>query len=489
MRTKFKFSLILMIMISFATQILSLLKSSIVASNFGTGVSMDAYNLANNIVTFAFSFVASGISTIIIPEYANKRNKKSVDTFITMIYGIMIIVVISMIVLRVKLVGLFGNQDEMVTNIVANILIVLLLAQYLLSITNITVAYFQCEGLYNIPKIISLITQLCVIIALVFVKGINIIQYTQIIALGFFINFVLDIFIAFKLGWRFKPALLFNEETKKMFSRFIPIVISTGVYSLTLMIDTTLSSFLETGKLSVLSYSSQISSMLNTILVGNLTIYLYPKISKEIKKEGYQRKFWRSTSVLHAIVCLVSAVFLTVGYNAVIFLFQRGKFTSEDSKMVFTGASIYVVGQQISIIRSIIYRYFYALGDTKTPGINSIEVSIMNVAFSLILVNVIGFYGIIVGTVLASVVSLLMILFRFGKIIGFEELPWSILGRYFKSFLIFAVTVTIVYLTKYTISISQNIISILFFGVETVIIYTLLSLIFNRKVLKRVIEL
>ena len=489
MKTKNKISLLFMITISLATQILSLLKSSIVASSFGTGELMDAYNLANNIVTFVFSFVASGISTIIIPEYANKRNKKSVDTFITMIYGIMIIVVISMILLRVQLVGLFGNKEEMLVNIVANILIVLLLAQYLLSITNITVAYFQCEGRYNIPKIISLISQLCVVITLLFVKGINIVQYAYIIALGFVINFVFDIVIALKLGWRYKPILLFNEESKILFRRFIPIVISTGVYSLTLMVDTTISSFLDTGKLSVLSYSSQISSMVNTVLVGNLTIYLYPKITKEINCEGYQRKFWRSTAVLHAIVCLVSAGFLTVGYNGIILLFQRGEFTAKDSNMVFWGAAIYIVGQQISIIRSLIYRYFYAMGDTKTPGINSVAVSILNIVFSIILVWIMGFYGIIVGTVLASSVSLIMILSRFGKNIGFDESILIILARYCKTFVIFIATVAIVYFTKYIIPISQNIVSVFVFGVETVIIYVLLSSLFNSKVLKNAKDL
>ena len=51
---KFDLSLIIMIAISLLTQVLSLLKSSIVAGSFGAGSDMDAYNLANNIVTFAF---------------------------------------------------------------------------------------------------------------------------------------------------------------------------------------------------------------------------------------------------------------------------------------------------------------------------------------------------------------------------------------------------------------------------------------------------
>ena len=129
---KFNFTLIIMMVISLLTQVLSLLKSSIVAGSFGVGSDMDAYNLANNIVTFVFGFVASGISTIIIPEYANKRNKKAVDTFITVIYGIVIVVVALMIMLRVQIAGMFNDRGEMYTNLVANILVVLLLYQLLI---------------------------------------------------------------------------------------------------------------------------------------------------------------------------------------------------------------------------------------------------------------------------------------------------------------------------------------------------------------------
>lgn len=478
---KMHLSLIAMIFISFVAQILSLVKSSIVAGDFGTSGAMDAYNLANNITTFAFSFVASGISTIIIPEYANARNKKAVDTFITVIYGALAFVVLLMGLFRMPLVCMFGHRGDIFVNTTANILIILLFAQYCSSIANITVAYFQCEGQYNTPKIISLIFQLFVIVSLFLFDNITIVQYTLIVGGGMIFNAVFDTAIALKRGWRYCPALIFDEDSKLLFKRFMPIVLSTGVYRLSLMIDTTISSFLDEGKLSMMSYSTQISAMISAVLVGNLTIYLYPKITKRITENGYQKQFWKSTASLHAIVCLISAGFLTVGYEGVSLLFEHGEFTEDASKIVFIGAAIYVVGQQTSVIRDLLYRYFYAIGDTNVPSTNSVIVSILNILISLLLVSMIGFYGIIIGTVLASLISLIIIMFRFKKKIGFDEKIFIIIGRYMISVVIFIVTVVLVYLTKYCISISDDLISILVFGIETVIIYVVLSLLFNRK--------
>ena len=482
-------NLIIMVMLSLLIQIISVLKTSIVASSFGASDEMDAYNLANNIVLFVFSFVTASISTIIIPEYANKRNKKSVNTFITVIYGAMIIVITLLILLRMPIADMLSDRSNSFTKLVANILVVLLTTQFLASISNITVAYFQCEGRYNTPKIIGFAVQVMTLFALIIFNKINVFQYTLIVSASLVMNFALDTVIAIKFGWRYRPTLLFDEETKSLFKRFLPMVLSTGAYKLSMMIDTILSSFLDTGKLSILSYTTQISSMVDTVIIGNLTLYLYPKLAKKVSTGGYQKNFWQSTQFFHLIVCLVSAGFLNVGYEGISMFFQHGVFTTRDSKMVFIGVAIYIIGHQTGVVRDLIYRYFYAIGDTETPAQNSITVSILNVVLSIILVWGIGFYGIIIGTILASFFSTVIILIRFGRKIGFEEKPSKIFGGYLISTLIFVATVGVVYLTKYFIPFSNNLVSIFVYGFETVVIFVSFSLLFNRNILLGVRDL
>lgn len=138
-------SLGLMIIITGITQVLTLMKSSLVAGIFGTGVEIDAYNLANSIVSFLFGFIAAGISTVIIPNYVRKTDRRNVDSFITVLYGLIALIVGILIAFRYQIIGLFSNRDELFVNICCNALIVLLLANYLLAISDVTVAYFQCN--------------------------------------------------------------------------------------------------------------------------------------------------------------------------------------------------------------------------------------------------------------------------------------------------------------------------------------------------------
>lgn len=482
------FSLILMIIITGITQILTLMKSSLVAGIFGTGIEIDAYNLANSIVSFLFGFIAAGISTVIIPNYVKNTNRKNVDTFITALYGLIAFIVFILIVFRYQIIGVFSNRDELFVNICCNTLIILLLANYLLAISDVTVAYFQCKGKYNLPKIVSLIAQLIVVVILIFYPNLTISQYTYIIAIGLFINFLLDTIFAFKEGWRVYPSLaLFSPGTKKLFGIFLPIVFSTGIYKLSLMIDSTIAARLQTGQITILAYASQISNIINTILIGNLLTYYYPKIVEKVDTSDGQKSFWNQVILFHLIVCLVIAGFTTVGHETVELLFRHGTFSEDAAKFVYIGALIYVVGQQTDVVRDLIYRFFYAKGNTTVAAKNGVIISVVNITVSIVLVYFIGFFGIFFGTIIASFISLIVMFFKFNAYFEFVISIKSIAKALLKNNLVVIITITIIVFLKKLIVFNSLFLQIFIYGILTVFVFCILSLVFHKN-LKEMIK-
>lgn len=478
-------ALALMISITCFAQIVTLMKSSVVAGIFGTGIEMDAYNFSNSIVSFLFGFISSSITTIVIPCYVHKKNRNNVDTFITALYGFILIIVAFIILFRYPIIKILSGKSVEFVKISAHILVVLLFSNYFYSITNITAAHFQCNSKYNTPKIINLIFSAIVVWILIINKDVSIEKYTLIIAIGLVGNFVIDSLFAIKEGWRYRPCFqIKNREVIEIFRRFLPIVYSSGVYKLSLMVDTIIASRLDTGKLTVLNYSNQVANMVNTILIGNLLLYSYPKIVARIKEKGNQKIFWEQVVSFHLIVCLIIAGFISVGQEGIIVLFQHGKFGSDASKSVFLGSLIYIAGQQINIVRDLIYRYFYAKGDTRTPAGNSVLVSIANIVLSIILVRTIGFYGILLGTVGASFLSLIVIMINFKKKIGLEISVRRIIKLLISNIMIMIVTITVIMIIKINLKINNNIISILFYGCATVIVFVIFSFIINKNGIK-----
>lgn len=479
------FSLILMILISLIAQVLSIMKSSIVAGTFGLSVEMDAYNFANSFVSLLFGLIAGGIPTIVIPSYVKKEKRECIDSFLTITYSLLFIIIVLILLFRYQMIGIFTNRDEMFVNIACNVLIVLLLSQYVMSITDITVAYFQCNGNYNVPKIINLFSQLIVIILLILIKNFSIYGYAIIISLGVLFNFFIDIYFAAKSGWRYWPRFLIrNKEVKNLFKKFIPIVLSCSVYNISLFIDSTIASRFDVGKLSILSYSNQISSIINSVLIGNLLIYAYPKIISKIETDSSQSYFWDQVILFHAIVTCMIIGFIVIGYEGISFLFMHGKFDQYATRNVYIGTAIYMFGMQTNVIRDLIYRYFYAKGDTKTPANNSIFISITNIIISLMLVYFVGFYGVIIGTVIASFISLIMIFIKFKNKIGVHQNLKKIIINLMKNILVCCLTLIIVICIKREVIFNNDLINIIIYGIITLILFLIISYIFNRRIFK-----
>ena len=475
--------LVLMIILSCITQVVSLMKSSVIAGTFGVSAEIDAFNFANSIATFLFSFVTAGISTIIIPCYVKRLNRKNTDSFITIIILGMVIVTALVLMLRTPIISMITERDDEFVDLSGKVMIVLNISNLFGILTSVTSAYFQYAEKYNLPKTITLIAQIVVVAFVTFDKDITILQYAFVIGIGIVLNSFFDLLFAIKSGWRYKPSFAINdEETKRLFIMFIPILFSTGVYQLSLMIDSGIASRLNTGDVTILNYANQISAMVNTLLVSNLLVYFYPKLVKDIEEKREQKTFWEKTYFFHAIMCLVIAGYAVVGREGVSLLFEHGKFSSEATDSVFVLGLIYISAQQINVVRDLMYRYFYSFGDTKSTTINSVIATIVNIVFSLLLVNIIGLYGIVVGTAISSIVSLITVMIRFKKLFGYSEKINTIIIQYSKSFLITILSILFTLMTKRSIVIDNDIISLVIFGIEVVVIYTLLTLIFNRKI-------
>ena len=477
--------LALMVVLSCLTQVITLMKSSVVAGAFGASAEMDSFSLANSVATFIFSFIIAGVATVVIPCYVKNANRKNTDSFLTFIFSCVAAVSILVLLLRTPIISLISGRSAKFVHLSGNIMIVLIIANLFSIFTSTTSAYFQYKEEYNVPKVITLISQIAVVALLVVLKNITIMQYAVIFGGGIVFNSFVDLFFAFKSGWRYKPCFALKDpETKKLIRIFIPILFSTGVYQLSLMIDSSIAAQLDTGNITILSYANQISSMINTLLVSNLLIYFYPKLVKDIEELNDQRSFWEKTYFFHAVICLIVAGYAVIGRECVSLLFEHGKFDAKASYYVFVMSLIYISAQQIGVVRDLIYRYFYAFGNTKTPTINSVVATVSNIVFSLALVKFIGVYGIVVGTALSSLVSLASIMIQFKKKYGFGESILKIILQYAKSLLITAASIAVVLATKNLFAVNSKVIAIAVFGIEVVAVYGLLTLVFNKKIKK-----
>ena len=227
------------------------------------------------------------------------------------------------------------------------------------------------------------------------------------------------------------------------------------------------------GQLTILSYSNTIVSMINNLMIGNLTIYIYPKIVRKLEKSEEMGKatLWNYAVDFHAALCLVIVGFFACGREFISILYENGKFTEEAASVLFVGACIYVFGQQNNIVRDLFYRFFYAKGDTRTTLKNSVIVSVLNIVISLALVQYLGVYGIILGTVIAGFISLVMIIIRFNRKFGKTNNTILYFFQFAKNEMALITSIIFVYIIRNMVIIENDIIKFLLFGFLSVLVY------------------
>ena len=118
---------------------------------------------------------------------------------------------------------------------------------------------------------------------------------------------------------------------------FFPTLFSTGIYKVNTMIDSLLSSNIGTGQLTILSYANTIVGLVNTLIIGNLITYVYPKIVESITqtKIESQKTLWRYAVTFHIAVCLIVVGFVCVGREFIGLLYEHGEFTASAATAVY----------------------------------------------------------------------------------------------------------------------------------------------------------
>jgi putative peptidoglycan lipid II flippase len=477
--------LLLMILLTGFSQIIALYKSSYTATRFGASTQMDAYNFATNIASFLFLFITSGITTVVIPAYIKKESAKVINTFITIIYAVVFFLVVAILAVKVPLISLLSNREDLFQQHVADYLLLVFLIQGLLALQGVTNAYYQVTDRYLIPKYTMLFANAAVALGLYYTNLHNMQFYLLILLAGSVINVGFDLVIALKTGYRYSPSLALKEPgVKKLFVIFFPTLVSSGVYKIQTLVDSLIASNLATGMLTILSFSNQVLLMVNNLLIGNLTVYAYPKIVAKLGTKEEKTYFWNYTILFHAFICLIYAGFYCVGETFLKLIFEGGKFGSSQTHLLFLCILVSIFGQQFNIVRDLVYRYFYANGNTKSTLSNSVIVSVTNIVVSLILARFYGVIGILLGTTIASIFSLVMIIYRFDAIYK-VGVSWKFLSKeYAKNEAAMFGVMLLLFLLKKFILFSNPFLVLGSYGALSVVLYLLLLKLMRSNVFK-----
>lgn len=476
----------MMILLTIITQVFMFLKGSLVAAKFGVSTDLDAFNFANSIGSFAYSFIGSGISTILMPNLEDKEKEGSLNTFITVLYTGAFSILVLMIIFRRSLISILsGSSDSYFITISANIFIVTLISGFLSSFLGLVNGVLQYKGQFNRLKLVALLTSVLLFFSLLLGGEISIYYYAMATLITTIINVSINLFFLIKSD--FKYSLNFNikdKNFKNMIILFIPTVLGEGLYQISLIIDTLISSRLGSGQVSILNYSNTVIGMLNILFLGNITSFIYPRLIKTCKENKSQEDLCKYIILINAMMCMIVGLFFISGKEAVSILYERGHFRPQDTSIVYLCSLIYIISLPTNAIRDLVYKYFYINNDTYSTFRNSIMISVINIVVSLILSKYIGLYGIALGTVVASYLSLILISIKFKNKFDFKFNKSKFIIENLKIIGSTFVTCALLNLLKNYFIINNRFLSVVLYSIVFVVILAIILFVSRSSVTK-----
>jgi len=245
------------------------------------------------------------------------------------------------------------------------------------------VGVLQSYGEFNIPAGISGLSNLIVILFLIFFDdktGIYGLSYCMVFA--WLIQLIIQLPFAKKFGYNFHFFIDFKDPNlKRVFLLALPILVSTAVIPVNMLVITRFASRLGEGNIATLDYAYKIYLVIYgifTYAVGNI---IFPELSRKAT-EGYEEEF---NALVSKGLRIISFILLpmTVGINyyckdIISILYERGKFTTESATNTGSALGFFALGIIGAGIVEIMNKSFYAKKNTKVPLFVGIGMIVLN---------------------------------------------------------------------------------------------------------------
>lgn len=427
-----------------ASRVLGLIRDRVFAHFFGAGDAMDAFYVATRIPNLLRDLFAEGsMSAAFVPTFTRhltQRGKPDAWRLGSQVLNALLlvtgIVVTLGIIFAEPLVRLYAGAYAAVpgkleltvqlTRITFPFLTLVALAVAMMGMLNSLHRFFVpalSPAMFNVAIIAS---------ALVLIPVMPRMGYPAIIAMaiGTLLGGLAQIAVQWPPmsaeGYRHRWRLDFRDPgLREILVLMGPGTIGVAAAQINLFVNTVLATGEGTGAVSWLNNAFRTMYLPIGLFGVSIATAALPDISRHVASEAYEEVRATISRGLRLMLMLnvpAMAGLVSLAAPIVGLILETGEFTAQDTAATAAALVFYAPGLVGYSAVKIITPSFYALRDARTPVMVSMGVVLLNLVLNLLLVRVLGYRGLALGTAVAALVNAAVLLWllraRLGGIDG-----------------------------------------------------------------------
>lgn len=412
---------------TFLSRITGLIREIIGFSLFGAGAGMDAFQVAWRIPNLLRRLFAEGaFSQAFVPVFAEFKNKRGAEetrlladhvaSLLAMVLFIVTVigVIVAPLLVYATAAGFSANPEkfELTTQLVR----ITFPYIFFISLVALAAGILNTFSSFKTPAFTPVLLNLCVIgAALLLAPKVNppILALAIGTALGGVVQLLFQIPALRRVGmlprlspsaWKFRH----DEGVVRILKLMAPAILGVSVAQISLLINTQIASFMETGSVSWLTAADRLMEFPSALLGVALGTVLLPSLVKSHTQENAEEfsKLLDWGLRVTLLLTLPAAVGLALLATPLIStLLQHGQFVARDVLMSRAALIAYTVGLTGIILVKVLAPAYYARQNIRTPVNIAVITLIITQLFNAIFVPFLQHAGLALSIGLGACVN------------------------------------------------------------------------------------
>lgn len=416
-------STLAIVVFSFIGKILGFFREALQADKFGASYEMDAFTAAQAATAIISALIVMAVSTTFIPglqkverdlgkEHKLKYTNNMLAVVSVLSIGLIILgIVFAKYVSYLTAFTAIKNEPE-TFKLVVKLTRVGMPVIIFSAIAGVLTGFLQYEGRFAAAGAIAIPLNIVYIFYLLFLHHIGIVGLTIASVLGVLAQVLFLLPDTFKAGFRIQPVLDFKDKyVRDALILALPVLLSTSVNDLNVIVNRNLALGMEEGAASVLNYANKMNVMIIGIFITAITAIIFPTMSKAFGSgDMIQGKKVMNASIKSVLFLTVPATvgMLILARPIVDIAYFHGKFTQQNAIDTTATLRCYTLALISISVSNVINRVYYSISDTKTPfWVGVINVGI-NICLNLLVAHRYGTRGLATSVSVATTVAVIM---------------------------------------------------------------------------------
>ena len=414
------------------SRVLGLVRDQVLAYLFGAGNAMDAFNVATRIPNLLRDLFAEGaMSAAFVPTFmrrlthdgraeAWRLGNQLLNALVTVTGGLVLFGMLFAEPLVRLLAGSYAEVPGkleltvLLTRVMLPFLTLVAVAAALMGMLNSLNRFFVpalSPAMYNVGIILSG----ALLVPLMPGLGLEPIVAIAIGALlGGLGQVALQAPVLHGEGFRYRAILDPLDPGLQHILRLMgPGTIAGAAVQINLLVNMVLATDQGTGAVSWLGYAFRVMYLPIGLFGVSIAAATLPVVSRHAARQelhGMRDAVSRALRLMLVVNVPATVGLMALGAPIVELIFERGSFTAEDTAATAGALLFYAPGLAGYAAVRIAVPCFYALGSSVTPTSISLAAVTLNIALNLVLVELMGYRGLALGTSIAALANAVVLL-------------------------------------------------------------------------------